>query len=361
MKKTAKRRASAKNLRAIQTSRHLHVAHRRHTGHAIAKRHTSYPVLAMLVLCVGVFLASWTSFASGDPPPITNSYTVHASVPGPAPTIAATIDSPLDGAKITDLPVSVSGSCPLNTYVSLYDNGAFSGVALCAADGTYQLAGGLFIGSNKLQARVYSLTDLPGPISNAVTVTYQPKTGGVTNPSPSSNSTNASSASSESALTPPLSLKTTFSYKGVYTGQSNTWEVAIDGGQAPYAISIDWGDGKSDLISHSKAGVLSLEHTYKKAGGYRGSYIIKLSATDASGTKTYLQLLTIVNDPPAGAANHVTPTGGSQGFSSSYTGQIMKYIWPGYGIVSLMLASFWLGERREIQLFKRHRHRTRHA
>jgi hypothetical protein len=358
MKQTAKRRASAKNLRAIQTSRHLHVAHRRHTGHAIAKRHTSYPVLTMIVLCVGVFLASWTSFVSGDPPPITNSYSVHASVPGPAPTIAATIDSPLDGARITDLPVPVSGSCPLNTYVSLYDNGAFSGVALCAADGTYQLISGLFIGSNKLQARVYSQTDVPGPLSNAVTVTYQPKT-------PVGQSSNAASSSSGSSsineILPPLSLKTTFSYQGVYTGQSNTWQVAIDGGQAPYAVSVDWGDGKIDLISRSTVGVLSLDHTYKKAGGYKGSYTIKISATDANGAKTYLQLLSIVNDPPVGAANHFAPTGGSHGFSSSYTGQLMKYIWPGYGMVSLMLASFWLGERREIQLFKHHRRRTRHA
>lgn len=102
------------------------------------------------------------------------SYQVHASVPGPAPTQAATIDSPNGGAHFTALPIDVSGTCPTNTYVTLYRNGVFSGVVLYQLDGTYSLQTGLFVGNNKLEALVFSPTDVAGPMSNAVNVVYAP-------------------------------------------------------------------------------------------------------------------------------------------------------------------------------------------
>ena len=357
----------------------------RHTGHRTHRRTTSYPMLAMIVLCVGVFLMSWTRFVTADsfvyPGPQQDSYDVHASVPGPAPTQAATIDTPLEGTDFTSLPIDVSGSCPVNTYVSLYRNGAFSGVALCQINGTYALQTGLFVGANKLEARVYSLTDVAGPLSNPVNVTYtppkpptQPET---PNPStdtkPSSSSTPSYTGSGQVSggsgktvmtTTSPLIFKTSYNFTGTYVGEQTTWQLDLEGGEPPYAISVDWGDGTHSLISRPRAGVFSIDHTYKKAGGYKGSYTVKFSASDANGTQTYLQLITIVNNPPSATGITRRPSGGGFGFASpQYLQQLFHYVWPGYLIVVLMLLSFWLGERREYRYLKPHLKKSpiRHA
>ena len=349
----------------------LRFASHRHTGHQLHRRHTSYPTLVMILLCVGVFLVCWTRFVSADPPPITNIYTVNASVPGPAPTVAATIDAPSEGATFSDLPIDVSGTCPLSTYVTLYRNGAFSGTSLCQADGTWQIQSGLFVGANQLQARVFSLTDLPGPLSNVVNVTFTPPTpppgtsgGGTTTGGASGSVGTTQGGATGSGVTPatPLIFKTDFRYRGHYTGQPTNWRLDLEGGVAPYAISVDWGDGTHDLVSRPRAGIFSIDHTYKKAGAYRGSYVVKFSASDSEGNQTFLQLLTIVNDPPAATG---TTTGKQPptflGNAPDYLSNVMQYIWPGYAIVLLMLLSFWLGERREYRLLKPRLKKAHHA
>ena len=350
MKTLAKRRRAPK-LGAIQTSRHLHVAHHRHTGHLTPKRSTSYPMLFMVVLCVGVFLASWTRYVTADPPqygPAGGSYEVHLSVPGPPPSQPATIDSPVNGAVFTSIPITVSGSCPVNTYETLYRNGAFSGVALCSAVGDYSLQTALFPGVNQLQVRDFSPTDVGGPLSNTVTVTYNPP-----QPPPSTTSTSGK-PNSGGTIAEPLIFKTTFSYLGYYTGTTTQWALDLEGGNPPYAISADWGDGQHSLLSRTKAGTFTFTHQYKKAGGYKGSYVVSFSAVDSDNQQTFLQTMAIINNPPAGAGStKPTPTVG--GGSSSYLHTLLRYVWPGYAIVLLMLISFWLGERREFSYLKHHK------
>jgi hypothetical protein len=380
---------------AYKTSPHLRVAQHRHTGHVLPRRTTSYPTLVMIVLCLGVFLASWTRFVTADsfiyPGPVTNSYTVHASVPGPPPSIPATINTAQDNTVVTTLPTTVTGSCPLNTYETLYRNGAFSGVGLCDVTGAYQIQTGLFPGTNQLQVRDFSLTDVAGPISNLITMTYNPPTppvqvtsGGSTTESSTGQGNSPSTTNTGGPIVAgePLIFKTSFNYEGHYVGDTSTWQLDIEGGTAPYAISVDWGDGQHSLISEARAGTFNIDHVYKQPGGYRGSYVTKFTASDSDGTQTFLQLLAIVNNPPAGAASSGNSssgqskagsggTGTSSGSgsnavsgitrTSSYVLTLMKYIWPSYGFVLLMLFSFWLGERREYQhlrphLKKRHHH-----
>jgi len=40
---------------------------------------------------------------------------------------------------------------------------------------------------------------------------------------------------------------------------------------------------------------------------------------------------------------------------------MVSYVWSGYGVVILMLFSFWLGERRELGYVRIHIKRHRHA
>jgi hypothetical protein len=161
---------------AIQTSRHFRVAHSRHTGRMLPRASTSYPMLAMILLIVGVLIGGWTRVVVADTPvgspQLQDSYTVHASVPGPAPTRAASILSPADGKHFADKPIVVSGSCPADAgggYVSLYRNNFYSGTALCDASGNYQLSIDLFTGANQLIARVFNFTDVAGPNSSPIT------------------------------------------------------------------------------------------------------------------------------------------------------------------------------------------------
>lgn len=357
-KQSQKRQAAAKPLRVVQTSRHLRVTPHSHTGHRLPGRTTSYPMLAMIVLCVGVFLVGWTRFVTAAPfvypGPSQASYQVNASVPAPAPTQAATIDTPNEGDRFSSLPINVSGTCPADTYVTLYRNGTFSGVALCQANGTYSLQTGLFVGNNQLQAQVFSSTDVPGPMSNSVTVVYAPPV-----------QPTLPGAANSATPTDPLIFKTDFNYTGHYTGKTSTWRLDISGGNPPYAIFVDWGDGTTSLISRLHAGVFSIDHTYKKAGGYKGSYVIRLKASDTQGAQTFLQLLTIVNNPPSatGTTSKSNLLGGGPDTTQTYLQKIFDYVWPSYGLVVLMLTSFWLGERRELKLrIPRHKKaRHRHA
>jgi hypothetical protein len=379
MKQQSKRRPAPKKLRAIQTSRHLHVVRAEHTGHVLPRRHTSYAALTMVVLVIGALMASWTSFVTADQ----SQYTVSASVPGPPPSAAATIDLPGDGTQFTDTPITVTGSCPQNTYVSLLRNGFDSGVALCSALGTYQISTDLFSGTDQLIARDYSFTDEAGPDSNMITVYYTPKV--VTPPDNTSSGSSSSSSTSTSstkktpstliysptnanaaAIPEPLLLKPNFTFLGYYVGQPASWEVSIAGGSAPYAVEAEWGDGSHSLYSVTSPGALSLMHAYAKVGGYHGSYVVSVTATDAAGAQTSLQLLAIISNPPKGV-NALTSGGnqsGSGGFSlfgTANLGRLIDYAWSSYGIVLLMLLSFWLGERREFNFLKTRPKRTHHA
>lgn len=346
MKKQAKRSKAASKPRAIQTSRHWRLSHRRHSGHVLPKRSTSYPILVMIVLCTGVFLAGWTRMVTAD-----QGYDVQARVAGQAPTQAATIDLPLTGSSLTTKPILVSGTCPLNTYVDLLRNNVSGGVALCDGSSHYSLSVDLLTGSNTFMARVYNFADTPGPDSAEVAVSYQSPVLPAT--------TLGSSAASATSLT----IKTNFKYQGFNVGDLASWKIEILGGIAPYAVNVEWGDGEHDLYSRSSSGEMTLEHRYKKAGGYKGSYVIKITATDNNGANGYAQFITIINNPSPAGVTGLSRIGGVAGpiatLSSDKFGALIKYAWPSYGVVSLMLTSFWLGELRELHGLRLHPRKIR--
>lgn len=319
-------------------------------------------MLAMIVLCVGVFLASWTRTVTAD------QYTVNVRVPGPAPAIPATIDSPITGSNFqgSDLPIAAKGTCPANTYVALYRNNVFSGVVLCDVDNKWEITTTLFPGTNQLIARDYSMTDVPGPDSNLVIVTYvlpytPPPTGGGT--SSSSGSSGSGGSRSTRIYTNPLLLKADYQIHGYYINTPAPLGFNLSGGTAPYAVNVEWGDSKHDLIIRQREGNISLTHTYKDAGEYRGSYVVKISVSDADGNTSYLQLMSIINNPPDSAKASSTiggvipgitdsPNGLFSGLHSDEFGRLVKFVWPSYAMVVLMLVSFWLGERREYLYLK---------
>lgn len=323
-------------------------------------------MVLFLLLCTGLMIGSWPQLASAAyNDPITHSYDLTVKVPGPPPAAPAVITAPVNDAIFTAVPITVHGTCPDKTYVEVFRNDVFSGVALCDQNGLFQLESDLFVGRNDLVAKVFSSTDVPGPVVNAVTVYYKPpqppipSSGGNTN---AGGGTSSPSSGGTFAPQSPLLLIYDFTYRGIYAGQEGTWTVGVSGGTVPYALSVDWGDGKRDVVSVAKAGTVPLKHVYGRAGGYRGAYTVTITASDLLGHKTTMQLLAVVADPAGGLAAVPMSASSIPSHGPTLPQTVLTYVWPVYGSVVLVAVAFWLGEWNELRKLRPvRRHKLRHA
>ncbi len=305
-----------------------------------------YPALLFLLLCTGVILVSWTFQTLAD------DIRVTAKIAAPPVTGPAVITSPTDGQHFSSIPVTISGTCPTDGsggYVKVYRNNVFSGVSMCDVSNNFAVSTDLFPGANLITVQVYNITDDIGPLSTPITVYYDPA---VITPAPTSSSSGGGQTNSA-----PFVISSDFQYVGYYVGQTTHWKINLAGGQSPYAVSVTWGDGSSNVYSTQKAGDLLIEHIYKKPGDQKNhSYPIIVSGVDHLSNKSSLQLFVIIND------RHVTPAAASisgatcstSGFSFSSiscfvrTKNLLRFLWPAYGVVALMTVSYLLGEREEI-------------
>lgn len=148
--------------------------------------------------------------------------------------------------------------------------------------------------------------------------------------------------------------------------------MSIGGGKPPYHIYIDWEDSTHSELSFPVDSTFQIHHTYKKSG----SYAIVVRSVDSTGNNRTLQLLALITDKYGNLpfANNLSDNGNPPDSKPNGTTSQQHYgwfeaiksrakwlllAWPSYVIVTLMAASFWLGERREIDLITR-RPRTRH-
>jgi hypothetical protein len=323
-----------------------------------SKFYLPWPFVSLILMSVGVLLIGWTFQAGAADVHVT------AKVSAALPTGPATILSPTDGDRFKDVPITVSGTCPTDTYVNIYRNNFFSGTAMCTTDGNFALDIDLFPGANKLEAKVFNITDDEGPQSAPITVYYdvpeqpiqQPSSTGETpaipTPTPTVSTTQPSGSNVE-----PFSIKSDFAYRGYRVGQNVEMVFEASGGEPPYALNVEWGDGTNTVVSQEEAGKITVNHQYKKAGNRtNSSFVIKISGSDSKGRYSYLQLFLIVH--PSGVTGFVANTlPPGPHIKSSW----LKFIWPAYGVVILMAVSFWLGEREELIDLKRSRLRHRHT
>ena len=335
-----KRRRQVVARKALRSKRPLH------------RKVLLHPVSLFALLCTGVILAdtTWHSLAA--------TIYVHAKVSAPFLTQPAVITNPADGAVFTSIPITVTGTCPANSYVKLFRNNTFSGVDTCS-NSSFSIATDLFPGANQLRAQDYNTTDDAGPSSSGVTVTYNlpaplpPPKGNPVSTAPVTNNTAGSGS-----IAGPLLLTAAFRYQVFHAGQAFQWDLGISGGTPPYTIKKIWGDGSSSSGPVGNVPELTINHRYSAAG----RYVILLEATDASGSRATLQLMAIIDDgtaPPGAAA-----VGGFSSNSGPLSSQWLWVLVPAYSIVVLMAASFYLGEREEWRKLKqpvRRRHATRTA
>ncbi len=303
------------------------ISHHRHSGRLRPHEYTSYPSLFFLLLLVGVALAIGSA-AAASPPPQAGSVGLNGVMTGPPPKTAAVITSPTNGQRFSATPVKVSGTCPAKTLVELFKNDIFAGSGPCSDAGAFSFEIDLLIGQNILIARVYNDLNQPGPDSNAVTVFYD------------------ALPAQSSALTPlnfgagQLLIMTDAVFRGSFPEQQLNAPITILGGTPPYAVNIQWGDGKNKVMSRSDNTGFVAGNVYKKAGTYQ----ITLQATDAQGRVAFMTVAAIINGQPIVAATTSAP--------KAVVNKLLV-LWPLYLSAIAIVTAFWLGERREKKIFAR--------
>lgn len=246
---------------------------------------------------------------------------MEGSITAPAPTQAATISVPTNGQVFTSVPITVSGVCPPgdDLIIKLFKNNIFSGSAPCV-NGGYEIQTDLFIGENELVAIVFDALDQAGPPSNAVTVFFEGDT-------------------VEAVGRPTLSSN--FAKRGANPGQTLTWPIDLSGGQGPYAVSVDWGDGSTpDLFTLEFPGTFNIEHIYERPGVYN----ILIKVTDANGSPAFLQLVGVANGPLA-QEDMGAP---SDDIVAATTGG--RVLWqPAAILIPFIISTFWLGKKYQLK------------
>ena len=279
--------------------------------------------IAACAVVVATVVVAVPAFAAAPQPenPQSGSVGLQGVIASPPPTQGATISIPSNGQTFTSIPVTVAGTCPNNLLVKVFKNNVFAGSVQCK-NGSYSLQIDLFSGANELLARVFDDLDQPGPDSNKPTVTFNDSRPG---------------AGSR------VFLSSIFAKRGANPGDKLTWPIQLTGGRGPYAVSVDWGDGKAlDLKSLQFAGNFNIEHTYDNSGIY--SIIVK--ATDADGVTAYLQLVGVSN----GAPGQGSQTGNN---NQQVVTQKTKILWePAAIAIPLLISSFWLGKRHELKILR---------
>jgi hypothetical protein len=123
-----------------------------------------------------------------------------------------------------------------------------------------------------------------------------------------------------------------------------TWPIIISGGSGPYAVSVDWGDGKPpDLLSQPFPGTFDIKHVYDSPGIYN----IIVKATDRDGGTAYLQLVGIAN----GALSQ--DNGQGSGGAGTTKPQIRLLWQPAAILIPFIISTFWLGKKYELHVIRK--------
>ncbi len=331
---------SAANSRKLAAAKRL-----KRRNYPVHKKILLHPISIFGLLCIGVFIAGWTFQVVAD--------TVITSViEAPPLQDGAIITSPNDGATFSTSPIIITGTCPNNSYVKLYQNSVFDGVAWCSPNNTFSIESSLFIGINVLLAQAYNETDLAGPITPSIRVTYNPPNNLVA-PANSqvgkiSKTTNSTLSTNHTPL--PLLVGSDFHFKTFTVRNQFSWDIKLEGGTPPYELRIVWGDGQSSNIHFTTDPLFTIKHTFKTAGYYS----IIIQASDSGNQQKSFQLAALITNSNGLIPGVTSPTNKPSQLSllSDLESNIghQKWLlvaWPAYLTVFLMTISFWLGEKQE--------------
>lgn len=250
------------------------------------------------------------------PNPKPGSFGLEATKKKAPPTVGATITTPGNGASFSTSPITVNGICPNDLLVQVLNNGVMVGAVICKG-GSFSVQVSLFAGTNELTAIVFDDVDQAGPTSNTVTVNY--------------------TDTNFTAFGALITLTSSYGRRSAAAGSQLTWPLQLSGGTGPYAFSIDWGDGTApELKSQALSGLVTIAHTYKKAGIYQ----VNIKVTDVNGVSAFLQVIAISNGKVDAAATTE---------SNVKTKEVIRVVWiPALIALLLLIPAFWLGRRSQL-------------
>jgi hypothetical protein len=307
-------------LKWLKLSQHIH------SGKIRPHEHTSYIPLGLILIITGVALSVYSANAATPyNGPESSSISLTGTMPGKAPTVASKITAPVDQQHFSTSPITISGTCPKDTLVEIYKTDIFAGSTTCTDAETFSIDIDMLIGKNVLIAKVYDALNQPGPDSNTVEVYYDalPAQAGALN------ALNFGGAQ--------MLLNTDAVFRGVFPDKEMNVPINILGGLAPYAVNIQWGDATNKVVARNDNTTFSAGHSYTKPGTYQ----INVQATDSSGRVAFLSVAAIVNGQPS-------PT------SIASSSDKLQVLWPIYAVAVAVVLSFWVGERREKRVLKKH-------
>ncbi len=278
-------------------------------------------VIAALAVSM-VFGATSVVSAQSSDNPQAGPMGITGQIPADPPAVGATISFPLNNEVFTSSPITTTGICPADLLVKVFKNQVFAGSVVCDSAGNFTIDIDLFSGTNELVARVFDALSQPGPDSNQVTISYD-------------------AAATDRGID-KLILTSNFATRGADPGMPLTWTLGLAGGVGPYAVSVNWGDGTTEVISLDSAGNFTLTHKFKQPGTYKT--IIK--AADANGDTAFLQLVSVGNGLLQGRLDDAATSG--QVITRS-----IFVIWPLYIMVGFVVSTFWVGRRYELHRIRK--------
>ncbi|HSE61319.1 MAG TPA: PKD domain-containing protein [Candidatus Saccharimonadales bacterium] len=225
---------------------------------------------------------------------------LHAVVPSPPPTTPPTITSPDPGTTTIEKNMHIKGGCAVGLIVKIFRNAVFAGSTTCLADSTYELQIDLEEGKNTLIARQYDAVNQPSPESDPLLVFYTPPI------APTIEGSQPEGVDTTGPRIAKFELKLDYDYtlQSAFINQTFRLPIRFAGGTPPYAVSVDWGDGETSLVSRQTAVLFIAEHLFTKPGTHQ----IKIKISDKDGTEAFLQFVVVVNGSPD-TVNIRTPFG----------------------------------------------------
>lgn len=338
--------------------RKLRIVKHKHTGKLVHHAHTSYVLLLFVLLLSAILTYINVNIAGAATIVDSGSVSVGVLVTGPPPSTGAEIVSPVEGETIKDDPiVTVSGTCAIDTYVIIRDNGVVVGSTECSATGIFSLDIQLSEGQNDLTAMNYDNYDQPGPVTPAVVVYFKNKkppktippeilpetpiyvpgtdgliadfteddgTGNVQCPTVKISDLPASDSPRIAVICAP---------RIVNPEKINQLGLIVWGGEPPYAVSIDFSDGKEPkLISFEEPGYKSISFSYAVPGAYK----VITRVADNADENGYLEMIVRVSGE--------TETNTVGAMKDSLLEMLAFATVPIYLVVVAIVFAFWAGD-----------------
>ena len=314
---------------------------------------TKLEVCILLVILACVIVLSSATVGAVEPTK-QGDVVVNAEVPASEAIKPATIRTPSSKTSTTKSTIIIRGDCEPRALVVVYVNKVMAGSTHCTTNGTYQITVQLRIGKNEIYVRNYDDLGRMGQPTPGILITYTPaKPAPVDHGNPNipprepevPQKPIACSAYTPNSVTeggePRVVAVCMPSF--IEPDKEYVLGVVISGGKAPYALSVEWGDGKQphSLYSFDTVGYHAIPFKYESPG----AYVATIRTADQTGYAAFSQVAILVDGGLVGPTNAFDEVRENVSWLYATT--------PTFVALFALLVGFWIG-------FLLHRHSRDH-